>query len=122
MFTQYQMVSLFHRGLSNFLFDSNTFRNSFIFLALSCLTHSSKDTLTEAAMKATEILNSMRENYESGNSRMSPNAHCYNVVMDVWARQGNPEKAEEIFMQMCNDVRRGNLAAKPQTATYNSTF
>jgi pentatricopeptide repeat protein len=73
-------------------------------------------------MKATEILNDMRESYESGNSRLQPNAHCYNTVLDAWARLENPEKAEEVFAQMCKDLSRGNFAARPLTSTYNSTF
>jgi pentatricopeptide repeat protein len=76
----------------------------------------------EAAMKATEILNNMRESYETGNSRLQPNSHCYNTVLDVWANQGNPIKAEEVFLLMCQDLSRGNSAAKPLTSTYNSKF
>jgi pentatricopeptide repeat protein len=90
-------------------------------VALSCLSNS-KENLTEAAMKATEILNNMRESYESGNSRLQPNSHCYNTVLDAWASQGNPIKAEEVFLLMCNDLSRGNSAAKPLTSTYNSKF
>jgi pentatricopeptide repeat protein len=73
-------------------------------------------------MKAEEILNDMRESYLNGNMRLQPNSYCYNSVMDAWARKGNPDKAEAIFLQMCKDVNDGNVAAKPTSATYNSRF
>ena len=40
--------------------------------------------------------------------------------MDLWARQGKPDKVEAIFLQMCKDGKNGNSAAKPITSTYNS--
>jgi pentatricopeptide repeat protein len=102
-------------------FYSDIFLNARYSLALACLANC-KDNLTEAATKAEEILNNMRESYQNGNSSLRPNSYCYNVVIDAWARQENPHKAEEIFLLMCKDVNRGNTAAKPQTSTYNSTY
>lgn len=66
------------------------------------------------------MLNEMRKSYQNGNFRLQPNSYCYNNVMDIWARQGKPEKVEAIFLQMCKDVNDGNSAAKPITSTYNS--
>jgi len=73
-------------------------------------------------MKAEGILNEMRESFQGGNARLQPNSYCYNNVMDIWARQGKPDKVEAIFLDMCKDVNIGNSAAKPTTSTYNSKF
>jgi pentatricopeptide repeat protein len=78
--------------------------------------------VSDAAVKADEVLDEMRESYMKGNMRLQPNSYCYNSVMDVWARQGKPDRAEAIFLQMCNDVNNGNAAAKPTCITYNSRF
>lgn len=73
-------------------------------------------------MKAEGMLNEMRESFQRGNFRLQPNSYCFNNVMDIWARQGKPDKVEAIFLEMCKDVNEGNLAAKPTTSTYNSKY
>jgi pentatricopeptide repeat protein len=89
--------------------------------ALSCLANAKYD-LIDAATNAEEILNGMRRSYQDGNTRLQPNTICYNSALDAWANAGDPLKTETLFLQMCNDVQRGNVAAKPRTSTYNSKF
>lgn len=88
---------------------------------LACLANT-KHNRQIAAGKAEHILIEMRESFKAGDRRMRPNSFCYNNVMDAWARSDNPKRAESVFLQMCEDFRDGNEAAKLQTTTFNSTL
>ena len=75
-----------------------------------------------AAQKVEDILHHMKQQFNCGASIVRPNVYCYNNAIDAWARASNPNKAEEIFLEMCEDYKNGNESAKPQTVTFNSTF
>jgi pentatricopeptide repeat protein len=64
----------------------------------------------------------MRENYAQGDVAVRPNSYCYHSVMDCWARASMAERAEAVFLTMCEDYRNGNESAKPHTTTFNSTL
>lgn len=53
---------------------------------------------------------------------MLPNTYCYNSVMDCWARASFPERAEAVYLTMCDDYNNGNDNAKPERVTFNSTL
>lgn len=62
----------------------------------------------------------MKHEYETNKTRVRPNVYCYNNAIDAWARVGDAQRAETIFLEMCDDYKNGNESAKPQTATFNS--
>jgi pentatricopeptide repeat protein len=74
-----------------------------------------------AAQNVEALLHHMKKQFECGASNVRPNVYCYNSAIDAWARASNPNKAEEIFLEMCEDYKNGNETAKPQTVTFNST-
>lgn len=88
---------------------------------LVCLVNS-KNNRSTAVEVALNLLNDMRKRYAAGDLRLQPHSICYNIVIDGWARVHNPFRAEDVFLIMCSDFEAGNLAAKPQTTTFNSTF
>lgn len=74
----------------------------------------------QAAEKVERLLHYMKQQYDSGASKVRPNVYTYNNAIDAWAGASNPNKAEEIFLEMCEDYKNGNESAKPQTVTFNS--
>ncbi len=74
----------------------------------------------QAAEKVEELLHEMKQQYEVWSSNVRPNVYCYNNTIDAWARAGNAQRAEAIFLEMCEDYKNGNESAEPETATFNS--
>lgn len=68
----------------------------------------------KAAGRSEEIL------HEAKDWGIQLNQYCYNNVMDAWARAGYPDRAEAIFLEMCEAYKHGNDLAKPDSSSFNS--
>ena len=58
------------------------------------------------------------------NMKIPPNAVCYNVMMDLWAKSGQgtlgARKAEQLLQEMQDRYEAGNEAMKPTLVSYNA--
>ena len=90
---------------------------------MTCLSKTKDESKRTGAAKAVErLLHQMKNRFETGASRVRPNVFCYNNAIDAWARASNADKAEAIFLEMCEDYKNGNESAKPETSTFNSKY
>ena len=84
-------------------------------------TESEKDkgTSTLAAERAEAILNQMLREFPQ-----MVNTICFNVCIDAWGKQGDPEKAEEILRQLQQFHHRSDreICVRPNQISFNSAI
>lgn len=97
------------------------FVDLFFLSVLACFANS-RDNRAAAAEKAEDLLNDMRSRWQAGDKSMQPTSHTFNSVMNAWACAGEPTRADTVFNLMCDDFKRGNERAKPETPSFNSKY
>jgi hypothetical protein len=73
------------------------------------------------AERVESILRHLRQ--EESNSLAKPDAKMYSVVLDAWARSGDPNahtRAEALVQQMNDDFAAGNMLVQPTIICMNS--
>ncbi|OEU06625.1 hypothetical protein FRACYDRAFT_254176 [Fragilariopsis cylindrus CCMP1102] len=83
---------------------------------------SSSGPASAGAQQALIMLKVMIAMYKHDhNANVRPTIISYNIVMDIFAQQGDFENANNVFKMLCKDYKKNNnTAAKPDTSTFQT--
>ncbi|GAX13296.1 hypothetical protein FisN_17Hh237 [Fistulifera solaris] len=78
-----------------------------------------KDNREEAATRAYDLLQELKDAYKNGDESLKPNVVCYNSVMNGLARMKDPHRVSQLLREMFQDYEAGNKSAKPDVRSFN---
>ncbi|GAX27381.1 hypothetical protein FisN_17Lh237 [Fistulifera solaris] len=78
-----------------------------------------KDNREEAATRAYNLLQELKDAYKNGDESLKPNVVCYNAVMNGLARMKDPYRVSRLLREMFQDYEAGNESAKPDVRSFN---
>ena len=76
-----------------------------------------------AAVRASNILDSMEYLYSQGHTEVVANSRCYSAVITAWARSGSPDTVKQAFAlidRMEQNKRIGSPHGRPNAHCYNA--
>lgn len=87
------------------------------------LTLCARSKESDAAARATAILDSMEHLYAQGRTRVIACSRCYSAAITAWARSGSPDAVQQAFNlmnRMEQNRRDGSPHGAPNSHCYNS--
>merc|ERR1712032_325251 len=78
-----------------------------------------KSDKKDATQEALNYLKKMINLHSKGEFEQRPDAFIYTSIINIHARRGDIEGANDVLKMMKNDFKSGNIHAKPSTYTYN---
>jgi pentatricopeptide repeat protein len=76
----------------------------------------------DAGKQAESLLDEMERRAAEGETSLAPNAMTYSIVIKIYGRCGNPDRAEAILERMHRKYNEGNANLKPDTTTFTSVL
>lgn len=98
--------------------NPNIFSYSSVITAWSRSKNQSSDRgeRSDGAIKAQAVFDDLLALHQRGEERLKPNVLTCTILIDAWAKAGEPEKAEHIIYVM------HSIGVKPNLVTYNSVM
>ena len=75
-----------------------------------------------SVQEAQDIFDLMVEEYETGRSEMRPSSWQYNLLIDVYSRSGDGNRAEAVLRAMFDEYATGFEEAKPSICSFNTVL